>query len=156
MPIDINGEIVPDDEIRDILRMIDHDCKEQAGDFFEQDRSAKFRKTWNEVGILTRRDPQDCFVDHAWKHFHVHVKAIYTRRLTQYIDNILHIDNPAYEKDEYVRDRLFKALIMMGMMSKAAEAQDVLQMAPGTQQFEGDKTENKHISETYGDEATIH
>ena len=30
MLIEINGELVQDDEIRSILAMIDHDCKEQA------------------------------------------------------------------------------------------------------------------------------
>jgi hypothetical protein len=157
VPVEINGELVEDDEIRDILKMIDHDCRECAGEFFDSPgRSEKFRRTWKEVGRLAGRSPQDCFVDHAWKHYHVHVKHYYTARLQPYLDEVLRIDNPHFEKDEYIRDRLFKAIIMMGMMSKAKEAQDVLQMQPGTQAFEGDKFENKHISETYGDDATLH
>lgn len=144
MPLNIEGEIVQDDEIRDILHMIDHDCKEFAGAFFEEDRSRKFRRTWEKVGKLSRRSAQDCFVDHAWKHFVVHVRAWYAHKLS----------DPGLPEKEQAR--LHRALIIEYMRGTAQQAKDVLQMTPGTQQFNGDKTENRHISETYGDEATIH
>lgn len=144
MPLNVDGEIIQDDEIIDILRMIDHDCKEFAGAFFEEDRSKKFRRTWQKVGQLSRRSAQDCFVDHAWKHFVVHVRAWYAHKLA----------DPGIPEKE--KERLHKALIIEYMRGQAKEAKDVLQLKPGTQQFEGDPAENKHISETYGDEATVH
>lgn len=144
MPLNIEGELVSDEEVIDILRMIDHDCKQFAGAFFEEDRSKKFRKTWNEVGKLSRRSPQDCFVDHAWKHFVVHVRAWYANRLS----------NPVIPEKE--AERLHKALIIEYQRGQAKNAKDVLQLAPGTQQFVGDRKENQHISNEYGDEATVH
>lgn len=144
MPLLVDGDLVQDDEIHDILKMIDHDCKEFAGAFFEEDRSKKFRKTWNEVGKLTKRSAQDCFVDHAWKHFVVHVRAWYASRLS----------NPVLPEKEAVK--LHRALLIEYMRGQSKDAKDVLQLAPGTQQFVGDKNENKHISEQYGDRATVH
>lgn len=144
MPLLVDGELLQDEEIIDILKMIDHDCKEFAGAFFEEDRSKKFRRTWNTVGKLSKRSAQDCFVDHAWKHFVVHVRAWYADKLA----------SPNVSEKE--KEKLHKALIIEYQRGQSKEAKDVIQMAPNTQQFIGDKTENKHISETYGDEATIH
>lgn len=142
MPLLVDGDLLQDDEILTILHMIDHDCKEFAGAFFEEDRSKKFRRTWHQVGKLSRKSPQDCFVDHAWKHFVVHVRAWYADRLA----------DPHTLPSE--KDRLHKALIIEYMRGTSQKAESVIQMAPGTQQFDGDKIENKHISETYGD--TVH
>ena len=162
VPVEINGEIVQDDEILDILKMIEHDCKELAGEMFESPfRSKKFRATWDEVAAKYKilginKSAQDWFVIHEWEHLHEYVKNYYTSRLRPYIDDVLRIDNPQYEKDDYLRERIFKAVLLIGMMSKAAEAKEVLQINRDSQAFRGDKTENTHISETYGDEATIH
>jgi len=142
MPLLVDGELVDDEEIVSILKMIDHDCREFAGAFFEEDRSRKFRKTWNEVGRLSKRSAQDCFVDHAWKHFVVHVRAWYANRLS----------NPVIPEKE--AQRLHRALIIEYMKGKSQKAEDVLQLAPNTQQFVGDKDENRHISEQFGE--TVH
>lgn len=144
VPLNIEGELIQDDEIIDILKMIDHDCKEFAGAFFEEDRSKKFRRTWNEVGKLSGRSAQDCFVDHSWKHFVMHVRAWYANRLT----------NPVIPEKEAIR--LHRALIIEYMRGKGKTAQDVLQLSPGTQQFVGDREENRHISEEFGDGETVH
>jgi hypothetical protein len=137
----IDGEEVSDKEVFDVIRMMDHDCKEFAGQFFEEDRSKKFRKSWNEVGKLSKRSPQDAFVAHAWKHFVVHVRAWYASRLA----------DP--NEPEAMKVTLHRALIIQANWSQSAQAKDVLQLAPGTQQFAGDKFENKAIAETYGTEA---
>lgn len=142
MPLLVDGDLLQDDEIRTILHMIDHDCKEFAGAFFEEDRSKKFRRTWHQVGKLSRRSPQDCFVDHAWKHFVVHVRAWYADRLA---------DQHTLPSE---KEKLHKALIIEYMRGTSQKAESVIQMTPGTQQFDGDPIENRHISETYGD--TVH
>jgi hypothetical protein len=144
MPLLVDGELLQDPEIIDILKMIDHDCKEFAGAFYEEDRSRKFRKVWTNIGKITKRSGQDCFVDHAWKHFAVHVRAWYADKLAS-----PHIS----DKD---KDRLHKALIIEHMRGTSQKAEDVVQMAPGTQAFEGDKADNTYISESFGDGETLH
>lgn len=139
MPVMVDGELLPDNELRNLLHMLDHDCKEMAGQFFDNGRSAKFRAVWNDVGAQLKRSPQDCFVDHAWKHFMVFVRAWYAQRLT----------DPA--EPEYMKVRMHKALVIQGMMSAvAANAETPVQMQPDTEQFEGDKSENKHTDENFG------
>lgn len=149
MPLLVDGELLQDPEIIDLLKMIDHDCKEFAGAFFEEDRSKKFRRTWNNIGKLTRRSAQDCFVDHSWKHFVVHVRAWYAHQLDQLRDQV----DLASEKK---KDRLHKALIIEYMRGTSKKAEDVIQMAPDTQAFQGDKADNKFISESFGDGSTLH
>lgn len=141
----IDGEEVSDKEVFDVIRMMDHDCKEFAGQFFEEDRSTKFRKSWEEVGKLSKRPAWKCFVAHSWKHFMVHVRTWYAERLRD--------GGPLYEADERMRVTLHRALIIQASFSQSEQAKDVLQLSPGTQQFVGDKFENKHIAKTYGTEA---
>lgn len=143
----IDGEEISSADEADLRKMIEHDCKEFAAEFFEADgvnfgshgRSKKFRKSWNEVGRLMKRSPVDCFVDLKWKHFTVHVKTWYAHRL------------PNESQD--IQLRLYRALVIISALSQTSEAQDVLQLTPGTKAFEGDKFENRHIAETYGEEA---
>lgn len=143
----VDGEELSQAEEADLRRMVEHDCKEFAAEFFESDgtnfgargRSKKFRKSWNEVGRLLRKDPCEVFVNLKWKHFTVHVKAWYAHRLPN--------------EPETVQARLYKALVIINALSLEPEAQDVLQLAPDTKAFDGDKFENRHIAETYGEEA---
>lgn len=143
----IDGEEITAAEEADLRRMIEHDCKEFAGEFFEADgvnfgargRSKKFRKSWNDVGRLMKRSPIDCFVDLKWKHFAVHVKTWYGHRIPN--------------ESEETKLRLYRALVIMAALSQTPEAQDVIQLTPGTKAFEGDKFENRQVAETYGEDA---
>lgn len=148
MPLLVDGEIMDDDEIRDLLRMVNHDTAELAGSFYEMKRSEHFRDHWKKMGEAIGKSAQDAYIACEWKHFHEAVKFYYT--------DTLNIESEIYEKREHIRDRRHKALILINMQSQAKEAKTVLQVHPGTQQFEGDKTENKRISDEYGDAATIH
>lgn len=147
MPEIINGEEISDNELADLRRMVEHDAKEFAGVFFEEEptrfgthgRSKKFRKSWNEVGRLLNQDPCEVFVGLKWKHFVGHVRAWYGHRIPN--------------ESEEVQQRLFRACIIMASLSEMPEAQDVIQLEPDTKAFLGDKFENNSISETYGDEA---
>lgn len=143
----IDGEEITSSEEADLRRMIEHDCKEFAGEFFEADgvnfgsrgRSKKFRKSWNEVGRIMKKDPCEVFVNLKWKHFTVHVNAWYAHRLPN--------------EPDHIKLRLYRALIIMAELSQMPEAEDVLQLTPGTKSFDGDKFENNSVSETYGDHA---
>ena len=104
------------------------------------DRSDDGAVAWTEVGLRAGRDPQMCFVDQQWGHFVEHVRMLYAEMLT----------NPKVsEPDKY---RIHQALIVQAMLSEVSQNTPI-QMAPGTQQFEGEKYENKHIAAAFGDYA---
>lgn len=138
MPIVLDGEVVTDKEAQSLRRMVAHDCKEFAGQFFDMDRSEKFRASWDAIGKTVRKSPQDCFVDHAWKHFIVHVRAWYAEKLK----------NPGIPEKE--KDKLHKAMLLEAILGADQNAESPVQLAPNTQQFIGDKHENTHIADTYG------
>jgi hypothetical protein len=118
--------------------MVRKDAQEYAGQFFDQCRSAKFRSAWTEVGLRSGRDAQLCFVDAQWTHFVEHVRSIYAQML---------ISEKVSEPDKY---RIHQALIVQAMLG--AQSQEVpIQLAPGTQQFEGEKYENKQIAASFGE-----
>src|ERR1700761_6849810 len=99
----IDGEEISRTEEADLRRMIEHDTKECAAEFFEQEpdrlgqggRSKKFRRSWNRVGKTLGKDPCEYFVNLKWKHFFYRTRAWYAHRMT-------------YEPEEVAR-RLYKA-----------------------------------------------
>lgn len=133
----VDGEKLTRSEVRRLLDMVRKDAQEYAGQFYDQCRSAKFRSAWAEVGLRSGRDPQMCFVDAQWTHFVEHVRSLYAEMLTS---------PKISEPDKY---RMHQALIVQAMLG--AQSQQVpIQLAPGTQQFEGEKYENRKISEIHG------
>lgn len=147
MPEIINGEELSDHQLADLRRMIEHDAKEFAAVFHDEEptrfgthgRSKKFRKSWNEVGKLMGKDPCEVFVNLKWKHFVEHVRRWYAHRIPNEPDDM--------------KQRLFNAILIMATLSELPEARDELQLQPDTKSFLGDKFENDSISETYGDQA---
>ena len=109
--------------------MIVHDAKEFAGTFYEHNRSDKFRATWPD-----QRD----YVRQNWKHFVVHVRAVYADMLTRN-------DVPQEQKD-----RIYDALLHDARKSHTDAAEQPLQLAPNTEAFVGDRRENTRTVETYG------
>lgn len=112
--------------------MIVKDAKELAGQFFEKNRTVKFRATW-------RSDRQ--FVDACWPRFVQAVRAAYADLLKQ--DRVNQND----------KDAMFRALIAdVAEGSQSPHATEPLQLAPNTQAFEGDKGEHRHTIENFGRE----
>jgi hypothetical protein len=73
-------------------------------------------------------------------HFAEHVRQLYTQMLT----------NPKVEEaDKY---RMHQALIVQATLGATSQHVPV-QLAPNTQQFVGDKYENKQIAADYGERA---
>lgn len=136
----VDGQNLSKREVRSLIAMVRKDAEEYAGQFYDQCRSVKFRKAWTEVGLRAGRDPQLCFVDTQWTHFVEHVRSLYAEMLTS---------PRVTENDKY---RMHQALIVQAMLG--AHSQEVpIQIAPGTQQFQGEKYENKKIAETFGEQA---
>jgi hypothetical protein len=136
----VDGERLTKSEVRRLLDMVKKDAQEYAGQFYDKCRSVKFRRAWTEVGLRSGRDAQLCFVDAQWTHFVEHVRSLYADMLTW---------PQVAEQDKH---KIHQALIVQAMLG--AQSQNVpVQLAPGTQQFEGEKFENKHIAQTFGERA---
>ena len=125
----INGENVSPQEQRKILKMLRHDAEEVAGEFYDMERSEKFRLNWPD---------QDQFVKSEWKNFVAAVRLMYTARLG---------DPNTPPKDA---DKMFKAIVMQNMMSQGRETDTRLQIMPNTQTFMGDRAENRRTIEKFG------
>jgi hypothetical protein len=136
----VDGEKLSSFQVRRLLDMVRKDAQEYAGQFYDQCRSEKFRFAWREVGLRAGRDAQMCFVEAQWGHFVEHVRMLYAQMLT---------DPKVSEADKY---RMHQALIVQAVLG--AQSQETpIQMAPGTQQFEGEKFENKQIAAAFGERA---
>lgn len=144
----IDGEVVTEAYLADLRRMIEHDGKEFAGVWFEQEpdpifgeggRSEKFRKTWNELGKQVGQEPVEVFVNTQWFRFLGWVRKWYASRIPK--------------ESEEMQRRLLHACIVMNLLSEMPDARDVLQMELDSKAFRGDKFENRKIAETYGNGA---
>lgn len=144
----IDGDVVTDNELSDLRRMIEHDCKEFAGVFFEQEpdpilgmggRSEAFRNTWNDVGLRTGLKPIDAFVNTQWFRFIGDIRKMYGMKIETAPD--------------HVKKRLHQACVIMNLLSEMPDARDVLQMELDSKTFRGDKYENRKVAETFGTRA---
>ena len=125
----INGEKISGREQRELLAMLRHDAEQVAGEFYDLERSEKFRLNWPN---------QDEFVQSEWKNFVAAVRLMYTERLG---------DDLTTEAD---KQKMFKAIVMQNIMAQNQEADTRLQIMPNTQSFVGDKTENRKTIERFG------
>lgn len=143
----VDGQDLSKAEVRRLLDMVRKDAQEIAGQFYDKCRSKKFRLAWTEVGLRAGRDPQRCFaegvpgvVQPQWPHFVEHVRTVYAEMLSA--------PNVA-EADRY---RMHQALIVQAIFGIESQAVPV-QLAPNSQQFEGEKYENKQIAQNFGEYA---
>ncbi len=136
----VDGQDLSRSEVRRLLDMVRKDAEEIAGQFYDQCRSKKFRLAWTEVGLRAGRDPQRCFAEQRWNNFVDHVRTVYCELLT---------DPKVSEADKY---RMHQAMIVQNIFGIESQAAPV-QLAPKTQQFEGDKFENRQINANFGEYA---
>ena len=125
----INGEEIPVSEAQELVRILCNDAEEMAGVFHGMNRSIKFRTNWPN---------EDDFAASEWKNFIEAVRAMYADRL----------GDPKTPPADARRMHL--AIVLQDMIGKNAEKDTRLQLSPGTQQFEGDKVENRKILEKFG------
>jgi len=127
--VEINGEIIPVRECARLLRMMYKDAQQVAGEFHTLNRSAKFRLNWpNEYE----------FAESEWRNFIDATRQMYTEQLS---DPQVHADK---------KDKMFKAIVLERKISEGMEKDNRLQLYPNSQQFVGDKKENKNILEKFG------
>jgi hypothetical protein len=130
----VGGEIITPKAAMNLIAMIEKDAKEFAGVFYDMTRSAKFRINW---------PVQDIFVESEWRNFVQAVRAMYSERLG------------SEKTPRDIARKMYLAMLLErayseGLKAQGAEADTRLQLAPGTQQFEGDKYENRQIVEKFG------
>ncbi len=127
--LNVSGQQITTKEAADLVAMLLHDAKEIAGVFYDMNRSMKFRLNW---------PLQDNFVDANWKNFVEAARGLYAERL----------GDPKTPPEEARKMHL--AIVLQEMIGHGQEKDNRLQLAPNTQQFEGDKRENKKIIEKFG------
>ena len=130
----IGGEII---SATDAMKLVDYlyaHASELAGQFYEKNRSPKFRVNWPNAYD---------FAEANKKAFVAQARADFTTMLGR------------EKTPEATKKRLYLALLVerafaAGLEQLGKEADNQLQIHTGTQQFEGDKAENRKIMETYG------
>lgn len=127
--LEVNGEHIPKSEALSLIRMFCNDAKKIAGEFHGMNRSVKFRKNWPNEYL---------FADANWKAFIEAARTIYANRL----------GDPKTSVSEARRMHL--AIVLWTMAEQGAEKDGRLQLAPNTQQFEGDPFENRKIVDEFG------
>ena len=125
----VNGEPISRREAMDLVRMLCNDAKQIAGEFHGMNRSEKFRINWPD---------EYKFADSNWKTFIEPCRQMYAARLA----------DPQTPPDEARKMHL--SLVLQAMMAQGEETDNRLQIAPNTQQFVGDRHENKKILEKFG------
>lgn len=127
--LEINGERIPVSEAAGLVRMLCSDAKQIAGEFHGMNRSAKFRANWPNEYV---------FADANWKTFMEAARTMYAQRL----------GDPKTPPAEARKMHL--ALVLQTMAEQGADKDPRLQIAPNTQQFEGDSYENRRIAADFG------
>lgn len=132
--IAIGGEVISVSDAKKLIELLQKQAKEFAGLAHTKNRSKKFRANW----------PSEYdYAETQWKTYMAAARAYFSQRL-------------ADPKTEPKAARgMFLALLLErawseGQKQLGAEADDRLQLAPGTQQFEGDSYENRQIVEKFG------
>lgn len=127
----VNGEQIPKSEACELLRMFYNDCKQIAGQFYEHERSEKFRANW----------PIDTvYVNCNWRNFFQETRQAYAELLGR----------PDEQVSPYDKRRIFLAIALHDQVEKVSPKFEGVQIAKDSPQFWGDKRENKNISELWG------
>jgi hypothetical protein len=128
--IEVNGEHIPKSEALSLVRMFYNDAKQIAGVFHGMNRSDKFRANWPDEYV---------FADANWRNFLEACRAMYAERL----------GDPKTPPADARKMHL--AIVLHTMVEQeASEKYGGLQIAPNTQQFDGDRFENRKIVENFG------
>ena len=125
----VNGVRLTVKEASKRIKIIYDLAKEIAGEFYDMNRSGKFRINWPD---------QDEFAKSEWKSFVESARILLTQQLAKQ-------EVPTSEKDKIAQALIIETEIAQGMERDAR-----LQILKGSQQFLGDKYENKSILEKFG------
>lgn len=128
--INVAGIEISKSEATALVKMLLKDAEQVAGVFHGMNRSRKFRANWPDEYRFVRAN---------WKSFVEPTRKMYAARL----------GDPKTPPEEARKMHL--ALVLQVMMAQGEETDNRLQITPGTQQFEGDRSENRKISEKFGE-----
>lgn len=142
----VDGERLSRAQVRRLVEMVNKDAKEIAGQFYDQcrrglmgdaGRSEKFRAFWSEIGFRCGTDPQTCFVESQYEKFIEDVRSHYAHLLTQ--PHVAEAD----------KQKMHQALIVQAMLG--ANSQRIpIQVTRDSQNFAGDRFENREIASVHG------
>lgn len=127
--IDLGLVQVTRKEAAGCVKMLIHDAKEFAGQFHGQNRSEKFRQNWPDEYKFAKAN---------WKSFMEHTIRLYAELLGR------------PDVSETDKHRMYVARLTWEKLGENKERDNRLQLAPNTQQFIGDKFENRRIKEQFG------
>lgn len=127
--INVGGELLDRDDALEYLRVFYQDAEQIAGEFHGMNRSEKFRINWPDEKI---------FVKANWRTFLEAARQMYAAAL----------GDPKTPPGQARQMHL--AIVLHDMIGHGKEADMRLQLAPGTQQFEGDKRENLLTVDKFG------
>ena len=125
----VNGVRLSIAEASKRIKIIYDLAREIAGEFYDMNRSEKFRINWPD---------QDQFAASEWRTFVEAARLMLTEKLT---DDKVSIPE---------KDKISHALIIETHISKGMETDDRLQIMKDSQQFWGDKYENQKILQKFG------
>jgi len=127
--IEVNGESISNEEAMSLIKMLCNDAKQMAGEFHGMERSEKFRINWPD---------EDEFAKSEWRNFVEATIQLYVEQLK----------DPKVSPTD--KRRLHLAIVLNAMAAKDQPKDNRLQLAPNTQQFVGDKYENRKIADKFG------
>lgn len=126
----VGNEDISTEEAISLVRMLVDDARQFAGVFHGENRSPKFRADWPNEYV---------FAESEWRHFVEAVLLLYAQAL-----------NDPY-RSEYDKRRIYLAtLLWQEVSAEASEHYAGEQMLPGTEKFEGSKSENIRITGMFG------
>lgn len=127
--MNINGEELSPEDVLELKLLVQNEAKQVAGEFHNMNRSEKFRKNWPNEYV---------FADTQYRNFIAATRLMLTKQLS---DDTVPVKT---------KNKIAKALIIQAMESATTETDNRLQLAPNTQQFVGDKYENRKIVDQFG------
>lgn len=142
----VDGEHLPKSEIRKLVKFFDNECKEVAGQFFDQcqkglladaGRSEKFRAFWREIGFRCGKDPQFCYVESHYQNFAEDVRSALAGLLAR------------PDVSEHDKEKIHKVLIVQQILGTNSQHTPV-QLQKDSQTFAGDRFENKQTAINFG------
>ena len=132
--IDPHDEELSVQEVADRIAIIYKKARELAGEFYDKDRSDKFRINW---------PSQDEYAKCNWKSYVEEARAELVTKLA----------DPHYPVKE--KNKIWSAIVLERKINEAKPMDPGLQIRKDSQQFVGDKKENKKIKEKFGDSTNL-
>ncbi len=121
-------------EVAKRIRIIYDKARDLAGEFYDNDRSDKFRANW---------PSQDEYAKCNWKSYVEEARSQLVARLA----------DPHYPITE--KNKIWSAIVLERKINETKPMDPGIQIRKDSQQFVGDKRENKKITEKFGNSTNL-